>query len=142
MKKMKWMPLFLAALMLLSGCSKTEYNVTAHEWVFDVAQSQTDGTLVFCHPDRQEDYDTAQPLEIKLTADEKILTLVAGEQQWKLRYTFYSGHPECTNYTLAGESAEGMGLVGSTAYYDGVENDEKYTLILNIGGYALHFFAE
>lgn len=143
MRKIKWIALPVILLLVLAGCKPKDYSVNGHEWAFSLAQSQIDGSIVACHPDQQENYEPRpQAVDLKLQANERTITLSDGEQQWDFAYTFWSRQPECVNYTLSGEKAEGIGLVGITSYYNGQEEYEKFTLILNIGDYALHFYAE
>lgn len=127
------------------GCSlKNNLTIEDHEWKFSIAQNSENGQVVYCTDNNQELYEDAEVLDIWCKMDDGIMLISNNDTQetWSLNYSLSNKASESYNYEVkysADEEKTGLATVGITKKQN--ENDE-YTLIVSIDGYALHFIEE
>lgn len=134
---------FLLCTAALYGCSSAP-AIEDRTWTLSIVQSETDGSIAACAPEKQMLYAGAKPLRLQCEASGgtyRITDPDSGEV-WSGGYRVYSRTPADTIYTLDGnwdgEEKEYIASVGITTYYN---QDAEYTLIVKGDAYSAYFTA-
>lgn len=143
----RMIPFAVLLLLLLTGCGanadKTEVStIEAHSWQLTSVQSmEAEGQIIAYGPGETSTLDTAVEIVLTCTAEAGKLTL-SDETNGKTytgEYKLTDMSQESMIYEISIDKAEGMAVVSTTTYHN---ERESPTLIINLGDYALNFFAD
>lgn len=144
MKPSKLMIGFLTVLLLfgLVGCSGAEpVSIEKYKWNLHTVQSGNDGVVIACSEDNTDVYPGANAMMMSCTAKDGNLAIMdtTNGKTYTGTYKHVKSSPESIIYEFMIGEEIGNAVSAMTVYQD---ESEKPTLILSVGGYALHFYAE
>lgn len=144
MKPSKLMIGFLTVLVLfgLVGCSGAEpVSIEKYKWNLHTVQSGNDGAVIACSEDNMDVYPGADAMMMSCTAKDGGLAITdtTNDKTYTGTYKRVKASPESILYEFMIGEETGSAVSAMTVYHD---ESKKPTLILTIGGYALHFYAE
>lgn len=144
----KSIPFILLLVSLMAGCSTGEENHTSgptieqYSWQMTSVQSmEAEGQAIAYGPKGTSTLDTAVEIILTCSAEggEFILSDETNEKTYSGVYELNDTSQESLIYEITVGETEGMAVVSMTTYHD----DSKIpTLIINLGDYALNFFAD
>lgn len=129
-------------LLLLVGCGKgngaKECNIDGYDWVMTSVQNES-GQIIACGESNDET-EGIPIMRLTCKAENGNITLDLEEKGEKHEGTYELREKEIKSgiYTIRLDGEEGIAVVSQTAYQDG---KDKPTLVMNIDGYGINFFA-
>lgn len=140
MKKAGLLLVFL--LVLLTGCASKAPKINEYSWVMTSVQSMEAGGQAVAYGERgSSTLEGAKQMELLCQAKDGKLTLTdrTNGRTYTGTYQQSQSDPKSTIYEIEVDGTTGMAAVAMTTYQDGSQDP---TLILNLGEYAVNFFAE
>lgn len=137
----------VAVLMIcvISGCGSKDtrdFSVENHNWTFINMVDNEKGTITACAEEQSELYPEAEVLELSCKASTNVMA-IRDEETGNGAEVSYSGVGKDTNsityelvYQDGDETVKGMAVSSITEYAKG---EYEYTLVVDLGGYALYF---
>ncbi len=129
-------------LLLLVGCSKgdgaKECSIDGYDWVMTSVQNES-GQIIACGGGNDET-EGIPIMRLTCKAENGNIILDLEEKGEKHEGTYELREKEIKSgiYNIRFGGGEGIAVVSQTAYQDG---KDKPTLVMNIDGYGINFFA-
>ena len=130
-------------LLILAGCSNSNApKIEDYNWVMTSVQSMDTGEQAIAYGERgSSTLDSAKQIELICCAEDGNLTLTdqTNDETYTGTYTMNETDTQSSIYEIVLDGNEGMAVVAMTTYHDG---SQEPTFIINLGDYAINFFAE
>ncbi len=138
----KIIPLLLAVMLLLAGCSNNYESSIKNNWMLSRVTNSSTGEVIFCTDDNKPFYEDAKIIDLSCTADETKIKIIdnATSEAWSLEYslneTVQTNNSNTSIYDIFyysdNQSLKGYATIGKSS------SNEDY-LILSLNGYSIYF---
>lgn len=133
--------IFLAFVLLFSGCGKAVPKIDDYTWEMTTVQSvEKDGQVIACGKDEGGGLGDALPVELLCTAEAGMITIrdETNGQVYNGGYSVTEDNPDSVIYQVTVGESNGVAVTALTTYHGG---DTRSTLIMRFGDYTLNFMA-